>query len=265
LQYLKPHDHGKLSQVELLVIDEAAAIPLPIVKSMLGPYLVFLSSTVNGYVCFLFLIMWLLQFMRVNRWSFCFFGSWSYEGTGRSLSLKLLQQLECQSQPSAQSNASKSSKSCQVFRFDKLCFEETSMYLVVWLLFVLFCFVLFWCVGRLFKKIELNESIRYASGDPIETWLNDLLCLDLANSIPNISRWAPSSYSFLFIQVSIVVNEKLCFFGIRLPHPKECDLYYVNRDTLFSYHKESEIFLQVHIGSILFLHSCFVCLEQAHG
>jgi N-acetyltransferase 10 len=50
LQYLKPNDHGKLSQVELLVIDEAAAIPLPIVKSMLGPYLVFLSSTVNGYV-----------------------------------------------------------------------------------------------------------------------------------------------------------------------------------------------------------------------
>jgi N-acetyltransferase 10 len=150
IQYLKPHDHGKLSQVELLVIDEAAAIPLPIVKSLLGPYLVFLSSTVNGY-----------------------------EGTGRSLSLKLLQQLESQSQPSAPNNGPNSS--------------------------------------RLFKKIELNESIRYASGDPIESWLNDLLCLDLANSIPNISR---------------------------LPHPKECDLYYVNRDTLFSYHKESEIFLQ---------------------
>ena len=49
-------------------------------------------------------------------------------------------------------------------------------------------FALFWFVGRLFKKIELNESIRYASGDPIETWLNELLCLDLANSIPNISR-----------------------------------------------------------------------------
>ncbi|KAG8045079.1 hypothetical protein GUJ93_ZPchr0008g12481 [Zizania palustris] len=150
IQYLKPHDHGKLSQVELLVIDEAAAIPLPIVKSLLGPYLVFLSSTVNGY-----------------------------EGTGRSLSLKLLQQLESQSQPSVPSDGPNSS--------------------------------------RLFKKIELNESIRYASGDPIESWLNELLCLDLSNSIPNISR---------------------------LPHPKECDLYYVNRDTLFSYHKESEIFLQ---------------------
>ncbi|KAI0493619.1 hypothetical protein KFK09_023740 [Dendrobium nobile] len=151
IQYLKPQDHSKLSQVELLVIDEAAAIPLPIVKSLLGPYLVFLSSTVNGY-----------------------------EGTGRSLSLKLLQQLESQSQISSQNLDSPHS-------------------------------------GRLFKKMELHESIRYASSDPIESWLNGLLCLDVANYIPNISR---------------------------MPHPSECDLYYVNRDTLFSYHKESEIFLQ---------------------
>ncbi|KAJ0971387.1 hypothetical protein J5N97_019346 [Dioscorea zingiberensis] len=152
IQYLKPHDHGKLSQVELLVIDEAAAIPLPIVKSLLGPYLVFLSSTVNGY-----------------------------EGTGRSLSLKLLQQLESQSQVTTGQTIDGPPS------------------------------------GRLFKKIELNESIRYASGDPIESWLNGLLCLDVASYIPNISR---------------------------LPHPSECELYYVNRDTLFSYHKESEIFLQ---------------------
>ncbi|XP_039122229.1 LOW QUALITY PROTEIN: RNA cytidine acetyltransferase 1-like [Dioscorea cayenensis subsp. rotundata] len=151
IQYLKPHDHGKLAQVELLVIDEAAAIPLPIVKSLLGPYLVFLSSTVNGY-----------------------------EGTGRSLSLKLLQQLESQSQVPGQTVDGPHP-------------------------------------GRLFKKIELNESIRYASGDPIESWLYGLLCLDVTSYIPNISR---------------------------LPHPSECDLYYVNRDTLFSYHKESEIFLQ---------------------
>lgn len=50
IQYIQPHEHEKLSQVELLVIDEAAAIPLPVVKSLLGPYLVFLSSTVSGYV-----------------------------------------------------------------------------------------------------------------------------------------------------------------------------------------------------------------------
>lgn len=53
VQYIQPNDHEKLSQVELLVVDEAAAIPLPVVKSLLGPYLVFLSSTVNGYNLFL--------------------------------------------------------------------------------------------------------------------------------------------------------------------------------------------------------------------
>ena len=53
-----------MAQAELLVVDEAAAIPVTIVKQLIGPYLVFLSSTVNGY-----------------------------EGTGRSLSLKLVQQL----------------------------------------------------------------------------------------------------------------------------------------------------------------------------
>nr|XP_027191121.1 RNA cytidine acetyltransferase 1 isoform X2 [Cicer arietinum] len=149
IQYILPHENEKLSQVELLVIDEAAAIPLPMVKYLLGQYLVFLSSTVNGY-----------------------------EGTGRSLSLKLVQQLQEQSHISAKSP------------------EGT---------------------GRLFKKIELSESIRYASGDPIESWLNTLLCLDVSNAIPNISRLPPAS---------------------------ECDLYYVNRDTLFSYHRDSELFLQ---------------------
>ncbi|XP_051114910.1 RNA cytidine acetyltransferase 1-like [Andrographis paniculata] len=151
VQYIQPHEHEKLSQVELLVVDEAAAIPLPVVKSLLGPYLVFLSSTVNGY-----------------------------EGTGRSLSLKLLQQLEEKNQLSSRSTKKVDS-------------------------------------GSLFKKIELNESIRYASGDPIESWLHGLLCLDVTSSIPGITR---------------------------LPPPNECDLYYVNKDTLFSYHKDSELFLQ---------------------
>lgn len=64
LQYVLPTDAHLLNAADLLVIDEAAAIPLPLVRAMIGPYLIFLSSTVNGY-----------------------------EGTGRSLSLKLLQQL----------------------------------------------------------------------------------------------------------------------------------------------------------------------------
>ena len=49
VQYIQPQHHAKLAQAELLVIDEAAAIPLPVVKQLLGPYLVFLCSTVNGY------------------------------------------------------------------------------------------------------------------------------------------------------------------------------------------------------------------------
>lgn len=47
-QYIHPADAMKLGQAELVVIDEAAAIPLPLVKSLLGPYLVFMASTING-------------------------------------------------------------------------------------------------------------------------------------------------------------------------------------------------------------------------
>lgn len=49
IQYIHPQDYSKLGQAELVVIDEAAAIPLPYVQKLLGPYLVFMASTVNGY------------------------------------------------------------------------------------------------------------------------------------------------------------------------------------------------------------------------
>eukprot|EP00918_Siedleckia_nematoides_P105978 GHVU01231323.1.p1 GENE.GHVU01231323.1~~GHVU01231323.1.p1 ORF type:complete len:536 (+),score=83.43 GHVU01231323.1:222-1829(+) len=64
VQYIAPDDHRYLAQAELLVIDEAAAIPLPTVRKLLGPYLVFMATTVNGY-----------------------------EGTGRALSLKLWEEM----------------------------------------------------------------------------------------------------------------------------------------------------------------------------
>lgn len=50
--------------------------------------------------------------------------------------------------------------------------------------------------------------------------------------------------SFLFLDLLLLI---FLFFCYRLPHPQECQLYYVNRDALFSYHKESEMFLQVYI------------------
>ena len=72
IQYIRPQDYAKLAQAELLIIDEAAAIPITIVKQLMGPYLVLLSSTINGY-----------------------------EGTGRSLSLKLINQLRDQNRGGA--------------------------------------------------------------------------------------------------------------------------------------------------------------------
>ncbi|KAM6926750.1 RNA cytidine acetyltransferase [Lycodopsis pacificus] len=160
IQYIHPGDAVKLGQAELLVIDEAAAIPLPLVKKLLGPYLVFMASTINGY-----------------------------EGTGRSLSLKLIQQLRKQSADSQQTMAALN----RIVTTERLA------------------------AARILHEVTLHESIRYAPGDAVEKWLNDLLCLDCLN-IPRLISGCPL--------------------------PQTCDLYYVNRDTLFCYHKASEAFLQ---------------------
>lgn len=50
VKYIHPASGIKLGLVELVVIDEAAAIPLPFVKDLLGPHLVFMASTINGLV-----------------------------------------------------------------------------------------------------------------------------------------------------------------------------------------------------------------------
>nr|XP_033784109.1 RNA cytidine acetyltransferase [Geotrypetes seraphini] len=160
IQYIHPADAVKLGQAELVVIDEAAAIPLPLVKNLLGPYLVFMASTINGY-----------------------------EGTGRSLSLKLIQQLRQQSVQS-QVTMTAENKSTMTTKLSS---------------------------ARTLHEVSLQESIRYAPGDPVEKWLNELLCLDCLNITRIISG---------------------------CPLPESCDLYYVNRDTLFCYHKASETFLQ---------------------
>lgn len=63
----------------------------------------------------------------------------------------------------------------------------------------------------------MTDPIRYALGDEIERWLSELLLLDATEPVP--------------------------LKGDRLPHPSECELYVVNRDTLFSYKSSSEKFL----------------------
>ncbi|KAF9458787.1 DUF699-domain-containing protein [Collybia nuda] len=179
VQYIQPQDAHVLGQAELVIIDEAAAIPLPLVKNLFGPYLVFLASTINGY-----------------------------EGTGRSLSLKLIQQLRESTRPSL-------TKDLTTFRVDEND-PATSATTTI-------------SSGkkavqkaapktRTLTEIKLTTPIRYSAGDTIESWLNSLLCLD-ATILPK----HPSQ---------------------GCPHPSTCELFWVSRDTLFSYHPASETFLQ---------------------
>lgn len=210
IAYILPEQHHVLAQAELVAIDEAAAIPLPIVKKLLGPYLVFISSTVNGY-----------------------------EGTGRSLSLKLLQQLRTQQSQAIQQAASTAAGQIVGARSNKgarQVHEER------------------WKVAseaaaevqrqihaprvssfgghnnsgndsaaissgkRLLTELSLELPIRYGAGDPVEKWLNQLLCLEITTYATRLWQGMPS--------------------------PQDCQLYLVNRDALFSYHALSEAFLQ---------------------
>ena len=135
IQYILPQDADTLGQAELLVIDEAAAIPLPLVRKLMGSYLVFMASTINGY-----------------------------EGTGRSLSLKLIQQLRDQARGSAKPNdiaegevADRSNGNAN--KNGDLAYTR----------------------GRSLREITLSEPIRYAEDDLVEKWLYKLLCLDAAS------------------------------------------------------------------------------------
>ena len=157
IQYIRPQDAHVLGQAELLVIDEAAAIPLPLVRKLLGPYLVFMASTINGY-----------------------------EGTGRSLSLKLVQQLREQSRSTtkavlmdaelADRSTGKSAK-----------FADSSF-----------------TGGRSLREITLSEPIRYARGDGVEKWLNTVLCLDatLPRSKTNTLQGCPDPSQCQLLQVN---------------------------------------------------------------
>jgi N-acetyltransferase 10 len=100
-----------------------------------------------------------------------------YEGTGRSLSIKLINQLRQQSNISSNDSTS----------------------------------------SRFLKEVKLDQAIRYADNDQIESWLNRLLILDSTNAE--------------------LLNDGY-------PKLEDLELYYVNRDTLFSFHKGSEIFLK---------------------
>ncbi|KAG5447438.1 N-acetyltransferase 10 [Clonorchis sinensis] len=179
-------------QADLVCIDEAAAIPLTLVRLIItGPRLAFMASTVNGY-----------------------------EGTGRSLSLKLIKQLrtECRlsdttirlqpkpvlpgTVPNPRVTQPSGNKEAMPVSLGK-SFRTAD-------------------TSRVLYEVTLNEAIRYANGDPVEAWLNELLCLDCGSSL-----------------MSDVGSNSDAYY----PPVDQCQLYYVNRDTLFAYHKSTEIFL----------------------
>ncbi|CAJ1937433.1 unnamed protein product [Cylindrotheca closterium] len=225
IQYIPAHEKDKFASSEIVAIDEAAAIPLPIVRGLMHQpnRLTFLSSTINGY-----------------------------EGTGRSLSLKLIKELRDQkggraAELNAASEAARNIAGSRAKKGETKVHEqryraaaEAADEDVL--------------SGPL-REIDLSTPIRYSEGDGVEAWLNNLLCLKCGSS------------------------SQLRLHG-GAPAPADCELYGVDRDALFSYHKLSEAFLQKLMGlytsahykntpndlqmlSDAPAHSCFVLLSPS--
>ncbi|KAJ7708038.1 NAT10 protein [Mycena olivaceomarginata] len=176
IQYIQPQDAHVLGQAEPVIIDEAAAIPLPLVRNLFGPYLVFLASTINGY-----------------------------EGTGRSLSLKLIQQLRESTRPSL----SKAPAGTNTGRDEDESAGPSKKHPKPA------------PKARTLRELKLTTPIRYGVGDRIEKWLYKVLCLNASSASALSHRGTPH------------------------PSTCTCTLFYVNRDTLFSYHPASEVFPRV--------------------
>jgi N-acetyltransferase 10 len=158
IRFIFPREISEYKNIiELLVIDEGATIYDEIKENFSGPYLIFISSTTSGY-----------------------------EGTGRSLNLKLLNSLKANAFLSNDFNSKQNT--------------------------------------RVFREVILKKPIRYSINDPVEKWLNELLCLDLDNSHRLIEG---------------------------CPKLDTCKLYLVDRNTLFSGHELGKLLLQ----KIIFLFS----------
>ncbi|KAH8090110.1 pyruvate carboxylase [Aureococcus anophagefferens] len=149
VQYVSPGDPEKLSHAELLVIDEAAALPLPTVKKLLGPYVVFLASTVTGY-----------------------------EGTGRALQLKLIAQLRAQharrAVTEAAADAADGVRGVAHAKKGDLKLHEAR-----WAEASAAAKGASDAGGaKSLRELALEAPIRYAAGDDVEAWLHRALCLD---------------------------------------------------------------------------------------
>ena len=225
IQYIPAHEKDKFASSEIVAIDEAAAIPLPIVKDLMHQpnRLTFLSSTINGY-----------------------------EGTGRSLSLKLIKELRDQkggraAELNAANEAAATIGGTRAKKGETKVHEQRYKAAAA--------AAEGGVLSGPLREIELSTPIRYSEGDGVEMWLNNLLCLNCGS------------------------NSQLKLHG-GAPAPADCELYSVDRDALFSYHNLSEAFLQKLMGlytsahykntpndlqmlSDAPAHSCFVLLSPS--
>lgn len=204
IQYLPPSDTDKFISAEIVAIDEAAAIPLPLVRALmhqkqqqqLVDRLTFVSSTVNGY-----------------------------EGTGRALSLKLIKELR-DSKGGKQAEIQIANEAAGKIIGTGTRKKDEKVHEQKWAAAAAALQQQQGSNDKLsgpLREIELITPIRYKEKDPIESWLNQLLCLDCgSNATLKLNGGAPA--------------------------PSACELYSVDRDALFSYHKLSESFLQKLMG-----------------
>jgi len=238
VRYVRPRDVDKLVGAELVAIDEAAAIPLPVVRNLLQlssnhggkgkssgsvgatgeeRRLTFLSSTINGY-----------------------------EGTGRALSLKLIKELRDSNssrsggygaldaaREASDQIAGAASKKGEAKVHEKRWAAENAAAKAVSETTGSSSSV----NGGPLRELDLAHPIRYALGDPVEAWLNNLLCLDCDSFDYNNTLGNNRSNG---VSTSSATTE----LKGGAPAPAECELYAVNRDALFSYHRLSESFLQ---------------------
>lgn len=145
VEYFPPEvaSSGRGRIAELLVVDEAASIPLPRMKQIIGDGLVWLASTVQGY-----------------------------EGTGRSLSLKLIADLK---------------KQAVGGKKDKTPIRGS-----------------FSASLNTFDEVNMEEPIRYSPGDSVESWLHEVLCLNATEAFPltsNASSGLPPPSKCMLYQI----------------------------------------------------------------
>ena len=231
VRYVRPRDAEKFVGAELVAVDEAAAIPLPVVRKLmqLNPNhggkgssgapnisdsreerrLTFLSSTINGY-----------------------------EGTGRALSLKLIKELR-DSNKSGRGGMDAAREASADIVGAASNKGEAKVHEKRWAAEAAAAKAVSGSSGTSssgpLKELDLSHPIRYALGDPVEAWLNNLLCLDSDSFDYNNTLQNSGSAAAIGSTMELKGGA---------PAPAECELYAVNRDALFSYHRLSESFLQ---------------------